>query len=427
MSEDRSTDYGVTPEYDRKSYDSPTARKSFHEGQFGDDKTITDASGTTLHRSHNAAVKKYGEEMAPAHQAEADHKDPIKNIHSRVRRNPLKSAFLTDEDVKAVANRDSNFQELSKRENEAKQDRSEFWRGVETKDPKRAMAGLAAQMETDVRLTGRAASNAAQIAVAEAPNAIKDAAHVGKDAALVTLTVSGINSLVAVAQGKMDLETAVSNVASASAQTFVSAAGMDLTRQAVAFVAEHSQSELMTKLTSSAIPGAEIAMVAMVAKSVGRYLAGDVSAEDCAVEMLLNGVGALSYQIGMMAGGPVGAIVASIVVAQIANTIEEYRQETKIRKQRDDQIQCVLFWARSEVQRQRSIFKDYFQSDLEHWDRQISDGFTQIDRATQARDSGGVAEGLDKLLSLIGLEVRFQSPDEFKNAFFGDTSVPFVM
>ena len=58
MSEDRSTDYGVTPEYDRKSYDSPTARKSFHEGQFGDDKTITDASGTTLHRSHNAAVKK---------------------------------------------------------------------------------------------------------------------------------------------------------------------------------------------------------------------------------------------------------------------------------------------------------------------------------------------------------------------------------
>lgn len=423
----KSSSYGITPEYDRKNYDSQTARRSFHESQFEDHKTITDASGTILHRSHDAATKKYGKKMASLHQAEADHKDPIKNIHSRVQKSPLKRELLTDEDIKEIANRTHNFQELSKRENATKQDKSELNRGIETRDIKRTVDGLATQTETDLLLTGRAARNAAKIVAASVPNTITDAVYVGKDAALVTLTISGINSLVAVAQGKMDLETAVSDVASASAQTFISAAGMEMAQQAVAVVAKHSQSELLASFTPSQIPGAEIAMAVMVAKSIGRYLDGDISAEDCAIEMLLNGVGTISYQIGMMAGGPVGAIVASIVATQIANTIEEYRQEKKIREQRDSEIQCVLSWARSEAQRQRNIIKDYLQSDLDRWDKEISDGFAQINRATQAEDSYGVAEGLNKLLSLIGLEVRFQTPDEFKNAFFGDSLTPFVM
>lgn len=418
--------HGITPEYDRKNYDSQTARKNFHENQFKDHKTITDASGTTLHRSHDAAIKKYGKKMAPLHQAEADHKDPIKNIHNRATKNPVASKLLTDKDIKEVGNRPHNFQELSKRENAAKQDKSELQRGIETRDAKRAIDGLATQAETDILLAERAAHNAVKMATA-VPNGIKDAVHVGKDAALVTLTVSGINSLVAVAQGKMELETAISDVAVASAETFVTATGRDAAQQAVSFIAERSQSELLTKLTSLEIPAAEIALAVMVAKSVGKYLNGDISAEDCAVEMLLNGVGTFAYQLGMIAGGPVGAIVASIVATQIANTIEEYRIEKKIREKRDSEIQCVLSWARSEAQRQHSIIKDYLQSDLDYWDRQISDGFAQIALATQAEDCLGVAEGLDMLLLLIGSKVRFRTPDEFKNAFFGNSFTSFVM
>ena len=94
----------------------------------------------------------------------------------------------------------------------------------------------------------------------------------GANAALVTLTVSGINSLVSVAQGDKSLEEALHDVAVGSAKTFISASSVDLTRKAVSFIAERTQSEILAGLSSATIPAAEIAMVVMVGSSVKRYL-----------------------------------------------------------------------------------------------------------------------------------------------------------
>lgn len=255
----------------------------------------------------------------------------------------------------------------------------------------------------------------------------KSAIHAGKSAALVTLTVSGINNLVVVAQGGKDLDTALYDIATDSASAFVSAAGADLAKKAISFVAEQTQSEILSGLSSAAIPSAEIAMAVMIANSVKRYMDGDISAEDCAVEILLNGVGTLSYQLGMMAGGPVGAIVASIVTTQIANTIAEYRQEKKVQKRHDAEISRVLFAAQVEAERQQKILRQYFRTELDRWDRQIAAGLTQIDQASRLGDSNGVAEGLNTILSLIGSQVRFRDTSQFKAAFFKPDADPIIM
>ena len=255
----------------------------------------------------------------------------------------------------------------------------------------------------------------------------ESAIQAGKSAALVTLTVSGINNLVAVAQGGKDLDTALYDIATDSTATFVSAAGADLTRKALSFVVEQSQSEILAGLSATAIPSAEIAAAVMVASSVKRYMDGDISAEDCAVEILLNGVGTLSYQLGMMAGGPVGAAIASIVTTQIANTIVEYRQEKKAQKRHDVEIGWVLSAAQSETKRQQTILRQYFRTELDRWDRQIATGFAQIDKATRMGDSNGVAEGLDVILSLIGSQVRFRDTSQFKSVFFNPDAKPIIM
>ena len=135
---------------------------------------------------------------------------------------PFKRAFLTDEDIKEVGNRKKNFQELSKHENASKQDKSELQRGIESHDIKRAAKGLYTQTETDILLTGRAAKNAAVAFGTIAVDATSVAIKAGKETALVTLTVSGLNNLARIAAGEKDLETAIKDIASETVSSFAS-------------------------------------------------------------------------------------------------------------------------------------------------------------------------------------------------------------
>ena len=98
-------DYGISAEYQRSNYDSPTARKDFLDSQFQDSKTTISKDGQTVHRSHEAAKNKYGAKRASYHQAEADHKDPLKNIQERTEKNPVLRSLLTDQDIEEVGNR----------------------------------------------------------------------------------------------------------------------------------------------------------------------------------------------------------------------------------------------------------------------------------------------------------------------------------
>lgn len=146
-------DLGVSSEYDRRIYDSPSARREFHESQFKGNKTTISSDGKVVHQSHKAAKNKYGKKHASLHQGEADHIDPLKNIHERVENNPLARLLLSDSDLQEVGNRRTNFQELSKGENTSKGAKSELQRGIETCDVKRVAKGISVQVETDVFVT----------------------------------------------------------------------------------------------------------------------------------------------------------------------------------------------------------------------------------------------------------------------------------
>lgn len=420
-------DYGVSPKYERKKYDSQAARKKFHESQFGDKKTITDDSGEILHKSHDSAKSKYGEKRASFHQAEADHIDPLKDIHERVEKDPLKKAFLTDEDIKEIGNRKKNFQELSKHENASKKEKRELQRGIETHDVKRAVKGLKIQTETDLMLTGRAIKNAAVAATAITAGAAGAAIETGKETALVALTVSGLNNLAYVASGQKDLETALEDVASDTVSSFTSGASVRMAQEIVAGVANVCGADQIANFVANKFPAAEIAMAAMTFNTMKRYLNGDISAEDCAFQIIANGAGALAYQFGMAIGGPAGAIVASVVMTQITNAILEYKQEQKIQKERAAEIDRVLSHAMAEITRQRNNLRAYVQADLDRWDNAINSGFEMILFSAMNNNSIGVADGLNMILTLFNDHVLYPSLEAFDKDFYNPNEPPLIL
>ena len=414
-------DYGISAEYQRSNYDSPTARKDFLDSQFQDSKTTISKDGQTVHRSHEAAKNKYGAKRASYHQAEADHKDPLKNIQERTEKNPVLRSLLTDQDIEEVGNRTGNFQVLSKRENASKGAQSEIQRGMETRDVKRVLEGAQTQAQTDLLLAERAAKNAAVAVGTVAANAAADAVNTGAQTALVALTVSGLNNLAYIASGEKDLETALKDVANDTSASFVSGTGARLLQDVTAGTAKICGADQLANFIAKDFPAAEIALAAMTINTVKQYLDGQISAEDCAFYILRNGAGTLAYQLGfVISGGPAGAIIASVVVTQISNAITEYRQERKLQKDRDAELDRLLSDARAEIARQHDSLQGFVQAELGRWDQAIDKGFRQIISSALENNNDGITAGLNTVLGLFGTHARYQTTEEYKRDFFSE-------
>lgn len=253
------------------------------------------------------------------------------------------------------------------------------------------------------------------------------ALEVGKAAALVSLTVSGLNNLAYVASEKKDLNSALKDVASDTASSFVSGTGLTIAQEILSNIAHGVGTEQIAGFVSNGIPTAQIAAAVMTARCVKQYLDGHLSGEDCALQILANGVGTIAYQLGAMAGGPAGAIIASVVVTQITNTILEYQQEKKIIKARDAEISHVLSCAASEIRHQRDLLERYTKEELKRWDDTINVGFDLLLQSTVKQDVSGVSQGLEIILSLFNTHVLYPSLEKFDQDFYDLNAPPLVL
>lgn len=414
---------GVSPEYARRNYDSQAAHRAFHDSQFGDKRVITGPNGEILHRSQAAARNKYGDKRASYHQAQADHIDPINNVYERWKNNP----FLTDEDIKEVVNRMKNFQESSRHENASKKATSEFQEGIQSRDIGKVFNGIKTQAETDILLTGHAAKNATGVVADIVKNKSGEAIKAGEETALIALTVSGLHNLADLASGEKDLETALKDVALDTASSFASGTGLRMTQEVVADVANIVGADHVAKFVAGGFPVAEVAAAAMTARCVIQYLDGEISGEDCAVQILVSGAGALAYQLGTLVGGPAGAVVASIIVTQVTNTILEYRQEKKIQQARDAEISRVLSHAMAEISRQRDLLEGYVKEELKRWDDTVNVGFGIILQSAADQNIDGVAMGLNTILALFNTQVLYPSLADFDRDFYDLGAPPLIL
>lgn len=414
---------GVSSEYVRRNYDSQSAHKAFHDSQFGDKKVITGPKGEILHRSQAAAKSKYGDKRASYHQAQADHIDPINNVYERWKNNP----FLTDEDIKEVVNRMKNFQESSRHDNASKKAASEFQEGIQNRDVGKALNGIKTQAETDILLTGHAAKNFAGAVSDIIKSKSGEALKTGRKAALITLTVSGLHNLAALSSGEKDLKTALKDVSIDAASSFASGTGLRMTQEIVVGVAHTVGAEHIANFVADGIPVAQIAAVTMTARCVKQYLDGEISEEDCAVQILVSGAGILAYHFGALIGGPAGAVVASMITTQITNTILEYRQEKKIQLARDAEISRVLSHAMREISHQRDILEGYVKEELKRWDDTINAGFNTILQSAADQDANGIAHGLNIILALFNTQVLYPSLEEFDRDFYDLDAPPLIL
>ena len=355
----RDSNLGIPRDYNRKSYDDPIARRDTHDRAFGENKTTRDQMGEVVHHNHQAAKNKYGSAQASFHQAEADHKDPLKNIHTRSNDNLFMKAFLKEGDIKEVGNRASNLQILNKHENASKGSSSELRRGIENANVSRVIRGAKTQVETDVLLTGRAVKNAGELAITSGRSA-------GINSAEYAAMVSGIYNIASCISGDKNIGDAIKDVSKDSTKAFAfgSAQGAGVT--VVNQVLVSSESKLLMALGENNVAGKTITTIAVTGETVVKWGNGEISTSECLVELGNKGCSFGGAKAGAIVGQAVipipivGAAVGSIIGGAMADGVynavrEGIESSVEKERQRQQEIYEAMMRYYNEQQRRKEV------------------------------------------------------------------------
>lgn len=347
---------GITQEYNAenrmKYWDSTKAKNAYKDAAFGGKQTMRDIeTGELLHRHQTAAQNKYhmrnkhGEVTSAEwakHSAEADHVIALEEIHRAAKNNP----FLSDADLKEIANLPENMQILSKQVNTSKGAKSGLELSVEqirqgniSNGLREASTTLRSGAVVHSKLATRSVKNAGNLVAATAIDAGEFAVgqvseffadpHVqelneagaiaAKDAAIYAGTMTIVRNVIAVIREEKEAEKAAKDVIVTTATASAAAYASGAVKKGI----EHQFGDTLS---------GEMGIIATGAIEISKQMLSCAAGEIDTEQMLKNVAETSVYllagyagkQIGAVIGsvtGPSGAIVGSIVGEMITTAV----------------------------------------------------------------------------------------------------------
>ena len=367
--------------------------------------------------------------------ANIDHVIPIDQLTKRYRKD------VSSAELKSIAKSDYNLATTSEALNKAKSNMSNheyLWKKLKNGDPEDFtttynMLHKETSSETAVFASVKTSKISTKVKKLTKNNidfnpskSVGKAVNAGTASALIALTISSCNNLAQIAAGEKSIGEAVKDIAFDSGSSFVSSAGVSLMQDGVVNICKEYASKDIAKFVAQDLPIAEITTAVMVGRSVLRCLDGEITEEECATEIILNGAGYFAFKIGMLCGGPAGAVVASLIVSQISATVLKYQQEKKIAAKRMAQFNRIVSDALIALEKQKDILADFREKEREKLAKAFNTGFEYIQISILQNNVDGITDGLNCILSVFNEKCTFQSLDEF-NEFFDDENAVLVL
>lgn len=367
--------------------------------------------------------------------ANIDHVIPIDQLTKRYGKDVSRA------ELKSIANSDYNLATTSEALNKAKSNMSNheyLWKKLKNGDPEDFtttynMLHKETSSETAVFASVKTSKISTKVKKLTKNNidfnpskSVGKAVNAGTASALIALTISSCNNLAQIAAGEKSIGEAVKDIAFDSGSSFVSSAGVSLMQDGVVNICKEYASKDIAKFVAQDLPIAEITTAVMVGRSVLRCLDGEITEEECATEIILNGAGYFAFKIGMLCGGPAGAVVASLIVSQISATVLKYQQEKKIAAKRMAQFNRIVSDALIALEKQKDILADFREKEREKLAKAFNTGFEYIQISILQNNVDGITDGLNCILSVFNEKCTFQSLDEF-NEFFDDENAVLVL
>ncbi|MED3797876.1 hypothetical protein P4604_10870 [Lysinibacillus capsici] len=430
--------YGITQEYNSvnryKLWDSTRDKKEFRESIFKGRKIFDDpVSGQKLHSTQKTAQNKYhmknqfGENSSTAwanHSPETDHIVPLKEIHNRVKSNP----FLSDADVKEVANNPDNYRVTSKSFNASKGKKSDFEFAFDkhneiSKDGRAKLVKekLGAEASITTRFAARTVKNVG--------TEFTEGAVFSLEASVVPLIVEGVSNLCKVANGEKEFNEAAKDMGKLTMSVAVSGGTIRVVSTGVTNLMKNSGKEALEKVANSNQVMQVITVSLIVKDSVIKYVNGEIDSKHFFEEIGEKGVGMLTGTIGAIAGQAlipipvVGAAIGSMIVSTVClDLYKSIRTLNKFQKI-ENSVSGLASDALTEMNRQQEILKQLIKEEFYEWDEEFNKGYEMIYTGTIEDSTATINQGLSCILSVFSKDIAFKSQKEFDDLFFDNNSV----
>lgn len=420
--------------YNRKLYDSDAAKLSIKKNTFTNETEVKDPyTDSKLELRKSDAKLKYGEKWQE-HLAEADHKTPIKKIFETNKSNP----WLTNEDIHIIANKDKNLEIVSRKFNNAKRSKSNEEFVKDDEYLKKSGVNLSDQGKKNAIISGKVSEKAIKndVSITSVKNVINTGHNSGRlaaeNAGITVGTMSGITNIVAVIKGEKSAEDALQDtmVDTGKSATTGYLIGGGLTT--LSHSLSSSSSKFIQALSASRVPKNIITAVMVTGKTINRYGNGEITTQECIIELGERGLcfatAGYSMVVGQtlipipIVGAAVGALVGSAATStyykELINTlkIKELEHQERLR------IIAECEFAVAELKDYRleieTYLKKYFIDHRECFDEALN----EINFAFELGDADGIIKGANKITRKLGGKVHYDNIDEFK-VFLSDDSV----
>lgn len=414
----------------RALYDSASAKRQAKEAAFSSGKDVIDPyTGKKLVKTVKEAKSLYGDDWQ-SHLAESDHIRPLEKTFDENKNNP----WLKSDNIKSAANSDYNVKPVSRLYNNQKRSHSnkemvENEAYYKSKGLELTPEGKKAALKDD-KTAGRAING--QLAKDTVENIVNTGHKAGTSGAVnagkMTLTMSGIMNIVDVVKGEKDVGEAIGDIVvdtgKAAATGYVMSSGLTVVSHTLS-----KSSSFIQALTQSNIPGTVITAVAATGDTLKRYASGEITTQECLLELGDKGLSTITTGYSMavgqalipipVVGAAVGALVGSVMTSkyygELMNTLKIKELEHQERLRIIDECEQATAQARAFREELESYLEAYFKDYQDCFD----DALSEIQYGYQTGDAESMVSGANRITQKLGGQVRYKTMGEFKSFLYG--------
>lgn len=417
--------YQKAQDYNRHDYEDVSRMNQFKRQTFeeANGRKVSDPYNRHKLKETRAEAKESFGDRWQQHEANTDHKVALGDVHSRYK----DSAFISQEELRELANADENLQMLSRDHNIQKSDSdggafssSAKGKKVGIKDKERA----ASEYEKAKHDFDR------KVKVTQARNAARAFHESGKAGAEAAATTAGIMLL---AQNAADVVTGKKTPSEALKDTAVGtgkavAAGYITT--GVVTVISHA-----TKQSAKKIGGAVGALTA-TAGTIKDFAQGKIDKEEFFVrlgndgaQLLGSGYGAAVGQVLIpvpVLGAIIGSMVGTALGGSLYGELNEALAAKHLAAAEEKRIRVECEEAIEFLNEQRAAFEEITQALFAERARDITEGLSEFRAAAITDDVDSMHAGLNRICQSFGGDIGHDSFEEF-DAMMRDDDMDFIL
>ncbi len=233
-------------------------------------------------------------------------------------------------------------------------------------------------------------------------------------------------------KGDKTFDEALEDTALETGKAAASGYAISASLTSITHTLESSSSKFMNQIASSNVPAKIVDAIMITGTSIVRYCNGEISTQDCIIEIGERGLTAATAGYSMtvgqalipipVVGAAIGALIGSMATSSVYNQLVNELKNRQLRQRERERIIAECKKIAEEERACRAELEEYLKKYFNDYISCFDQALNRLDTAMSAGDANGVIAAANSITKKLGGDVKFNNVEEFRH-FLDDDSV----